>query len=210
MSFWGLVGTVLAAGALVALAWSSVQSLLQARLLGRCRNASLAGLHGCAAAIRGPVRVRQVLRIAHIGDVLWHREIVKARRGQAVMIDSDIADKADFSILVGGEEVRVAEIPTEVQGPASMTSRDGFGKFSLSRQDVIEEWLPVLDELTAVGRLRHGDAGWEIAADPKAGLFLSVRDPKAAAWRESLKGWLGLAGSAAGFAALIVLHFRLY
>src|SRR5262245_1346641 len=139
MSFWALLGFVLTASLLIALAWSSVQSLLQARLLGRCRNASLAGLHGCADAIRGPVRVKQVLRIASIGDVLWHREIVKATRGQTVMIDSDLADKADFSIVVGGEEVRVAENPTEVQGPASRTSRDGSGKFSLSRQEVIDE-----------------------------------------------------------------------
>ena len=208
MTIWHVAGFVLTAGLLIALAWSSVQSLLQARLLGRCRNASLAGLHGCAAAIRGPVRVRQVLRIAHLGDVLWHREIVKATRGQTVMIDSDIADKADFSIVVGGEEVRVAETPTEVQGPATKTSRDGSGKFSLSREEVIDEWLPVLDELTAVGRLRHGEAGWEIGADPKAGLFLSIRDPKEAAWRESLKGWLGLAGAVAGMAAVVYFATR--
>ena len=75
------VGLIISAGALVTLAWRSVESLAQARLLGTCRIASLAGLAGRRAAVRGPVRVHRELRIAHIGDVLWHREIVTSTIG---------------------------------------------------------------------------------------------------------------------------------
>ena len=59
----GLIFTLIViASALLYLGWASVQSLLQARMLGACRNVSLAGLVGRSAAFRGPVRVRQVLR----------------------------------------------------------------------------------------------------------------------------------------------------
>ncbi|HKS17085.1 MAG TPA: hypothetical protein VJU16_07215 [Planctomycetota bacterium] len=209
MNLWVIAGYVLAAGTLILLAISSVQSLFQAALLARCRTASLAGLAGKSAAVCGPVKVRQVLRIAHLGDVLWHREIVKATRGQTVTIDSDVSDRADFSIVVGGEEVRVADNPTEVQGPGRRSTKDGSGAFAVSRQTVIDEWLPIVDELTVVGRLRRTDAGWEIVGDAKSGLLFSRNDPQRAAFLESLKGWLGIAGTVAGFVALWFLYFKL-
>ncbi len=209
MGIWAIVGFVVGAAALVLLGISSVQSLIQAALLRRCRTASLAGLAGRSAALCGPVKVRQVLRIAHLGDVLWHREIVKVRSARHEFTQSDVADKADFSIVVGGEEVRVAENPTEVQGPGRKSTGDGSGMFAVIRETVIDEWLPVVDELTVVGRLRRTDAGWEIVADPKAGLLFSRHDPARAAFQEYLKGWLGLAVSVAGFVTMGVLYFRL-
>ncbi|HEU4339316.1 MAG TPA: hypothetical protein VFS19_04545, partial [Planctomycetota bacterium] len=74
---------------------------------------------------------------------------------------------------------------------------------------VTDEWLPILRELTVVGRVRHGDRGWEIGHDGKAGLLFSIHDPAGAAFRESLKGWLGLAVSLIGAALLVVLFARL-
>jgi hypothetical protein len=207
MQFLIVAGTVLTAGALVYLGFSSVRSLIQAALLSRCRTASLAGLAGRPAALCGPVKVRQILRIAHIGDVLWHREIVNVRSARAEFTESDVADKADFSIVVGGEEVRVAENPTEVQGPGRKSTGDGSGAFSMMRETVIDEWLPIVDELTVVGRLRRTDSGWEIGADPKAGLLFSRDDPERAAFLERLKGWFGLAVSVAGLVTMGILYF---
>lgn len=209
MSIWAIAGFVVAAGMLVVLAISSVQSLFQAALLARCRTASLAGLAGRSAALCGPVKVRQILRIAHLGDVLWHREIVQTRRGQTLFTDSNVSDRADFSIVVGGEDVRVADNPTEVQGPGRKSTSDGSGVIAVSRQTVIDEWLPIVDELTVVGRLRRTDAGWEIVGDAKTGLLFSRNDPKRAAFLESLKGWLGIAGAVAGFVAMGFLYFKL-
>jgi hypothetical protein len=209
MSFAVICTLLLFASGIACLAWWSVQNLIQAELLGRCRTVSLAGLVGQAAALRGPVRVHQVLRIAHLGDVLWHREIIKVATGKGDHTRSDTAEMGTFSIVVGGEEVRVAEKPTEVQGPASKTTRDKAeaGDFIFGGHDesVIDEWLPLLEELTVVGLLRRAGTGWEIVADSKAGLLLSRHDPGRAALQEKIKGWLGLAGAAAALAALVWL-----
>jgi len=218
MNPWQLVGLVVAGGFLLAISIWSFQSLWQARLLRACRVVSLAGLAGRAAALRGPVKVRQALRIAHLGDCLWHREVVKYSGGLAGtkspwMKDADTAEMADFSIVVGGEEVRVTETPTEVQGKAvkAVEEKAGLvaGIVGAMDERVTDEWLPILRELTVVGRVRHGDRGWEIGHDGKAGLLFSVHDPSAAAFRESLKGWFGLAAALIGFALLVVLHAQM-
>ena len=192
---------------LVTLAWWSVQSLAQARLLSRCRRASLAGLVGQGAALRGRVKVHRVLRVAHLGDLLWHREIVKMNRGSSTSTESDVAEIADFSIVVGGEPVRVSGEPTEVQGPASKSSTEEIDATTIltGRQTVVDEWIPVVDELTVVGKVVRTDRGWEIVSDARVGLLLTMRDPGPAATRESIKGWLGLAGAVAGGVVLVLL-----
>jgi hypothetical protein len=202
MNIWLLQGFVIAA----------------AMLLASCGLPSLAGLSGRAAALRGPVQVHTALRIAHLGDVLWHREIVRYSGGLAGakspwLKDGDTADMADFSILVGGEEVRVVDPPTEVQGKAvkSVMEKSGVvaGLVGAMDERVTDEWLPILRELTVVGRLRHGGCGWEIGADGKAGLMFSIHDPAGAAMRERLKGWLGIGVSLIGLATLAVTYSRL-
>ena len=208
MSVWLIFTLLVFASGFLYLGWASVQSLIQARMLGACRNVSLAGLVGRSAAFRGPVRVHKVLRIAHLGDVLWHREIVKKRLGLEEFTDADTADRAEFSILVGGEEVRVAENPTEVQVPASRTVGDGSGAVALTKERVIDEWLPVVEELTVIGRLRREGSQWEVVRDPKAGLFISRNDPKDAAAREMLKGVFGLIAAVAGLGVIAWLFLR--
>jgi hypothetical protein len=201
--YWILM--ILAAGGLGSLAWWSVQSLAQARLLSRCRRASLAGLVGQGAALRGRVLVHRVLRVAHLGDLLWHREIVKTSRGKHESTESDYAEMAHFSIVVGGEPVRVSGEPTEVQSPATKSVTDEFDVSMLvtGRETVIDEWVPVVDELTVVGQVVRTDRGWEIVSDARVGLLLTMRDPGPAATHESIKGWLGLAGVVAGGAILL-------
>lgn len=212
MSFAVICTLLLFASGIAYLAWWSVQNLIQAELLGRCRTVSLAGLVGQPAALRGPVRVHQVLRIAHLGDVLWHREIIKVATGKGEHTRADTAEMGDFSIVVGGEEVRVAEKPTEVQGAASKTTRDKaeVGDFIFGHDEtVIDEWLPLLEELTVVGLVRRNGTGWEIVADSKAGLLLSRHDPGRAALQEKIKGWLGLAGAVAALGVLAWLLITL-
>src|SRR5262245_49748278 len=132
------------------LAWVSVQSLVQAHMLRRWRHATPAGVAGRAVALNGKVRVRQVLRVAHLGDVLWHRETVKVRRGKTEYTQSVTSDRGDFSIVVGGDEVTLGDDPTEVQGAGSKSTTEEWGLENLltGRQRVIDEWIPVVDELT--------------------------------------------------------------
>ena len=211
MSIWVILVFVLFGAGLAMLGWTSVQSLIQAHLLGSCRRASLAGLVGRSAALRGRVLMREVVRIAHIGDCLWHRETIKARDSDGDWRTQCVTSNlADFSIAIGGEEVRVAKEPTEVQGAASksVVEKAGFvdGFFGDTDEQVVDEWLPVLEEITVVGKVQRAGSGWELVPDGKAGLLFSAYDPGHAALRESIKGWLGLAGVAAGIAALIWLY----
>lgn len=197
---WPLVVTlVFGGGAALILASYSVQSLLQARLLRGWRHASPAGVAGRAVALNGRVVVHQVLRIAHIGDVLWHREIVKVRRGKSEYTEADTSERADFSLMVGSDEVRIGDEPTEVQGAGSKTTTEEFGLENLftGQQKVIEEWMPLVDELTIVGRVQRSGRAWEFVRDPKVGLLITRHHPSRAALQESVKGWCGLAGAAA-------------
>jgi hypothetical protein len=214
MTIWAILVLAFAGLLLVWLGCVSVQSLLQAHLLRSCRRASLAGLAGRSAALRGRVKVREVVRIAHIGDCLWHRETIRQRDSDGDWITQcKTTNLAAFSIAVGGEEVRVARDPTEVQGGGrkSVVEKAGFvdGFFGDRDEEVVDEWLPVLEEITVVGRLERRDAGWEIVPDGKAGLLLSAFYPDRAALQESVKGWLGIAGVVAGFVAIGYLYFWL-
>src|SRR5688572_1383741 len=135
------------------LAWISVKNLIQASLLRSWRRMSLSGMDGRAAAVRGRVQVREVVRIAHVGDCLWFRERVQIRRGfgksRRWVTESDTKTCAEFSILIeGDEEVRVSGEPTEVHGKKSESNTerpDLFDRFlGDSDERVTEQWLPVV------------------------------------------------------------------
>ena len=190
----------------IALGWWSVQSLLQARLLSRWRHPSLDGLSGRRVALRGEVRVREPLRLSPIGDCLWHREIVKVRRGKSTWTESDIAENAGFSIVVDGREFRVPDLPTEVHGGKSLSGGEDWGLSHLAfgdRRSWTHRWLPVVDHLTVVGQARRTGAQWEVVKDPVAGLLFTVHPPAKAALQEAVKGGFGLAGALAGLAVVI-------
>ena len=199
LPLYTILVVVFGGGAALILGGYSVQSLVQASLLRRWRHATPAGVSGRTVALNGQVRVHQVLRIAHIGDVLWHREIVKVRRGKSDYTESDTSEHADFSIVVGGDEVRLADSPTEVQGAASKSTTEEWGMENLltGRQTVIDEWFPIVEELTVVGRVRRGGRGWEFVRDAAVGLLVTRHHPSRAALQESVKGWAGLAGAVA-------------
>ncbi|HEU4339317.1 MAG TPA: hypothetical protein VFS19_04550 [Planctomycetota bacterium] len=197
-----LVGGVLG----VALLWYSLQSLLQARLLWRWRHPSLDGLSGRRAAMRGAVRVDEVLHVSPIGDCLWHREVVTVRRGKSSSKESDISQMAGFVLLVDGREYRLPDLPTEVHGGESSTSYDDWEIGHLlwsGRRSYSNRWLPVTDHLTVVGQIRRSGRRWEIAKDPVAGLLFSPEPPVKAALREFVKGALGVAVAIFGIGLLI-------
>lgn len=208
-----LLLTLVAAGCIY-LGWHSVQSLIQAALLRSWKRESLAGMDGRAAALRGRVKVREVVRIAHIGSCLWFRELVEERRGfgrnRRWVKLSDTKSTADFSLEVGDEEVRVAGGPTEIHGKASDSTRESpsFADRFLGDRDerVTEEWLPVVDDLTVVGRMRRVNGRWEIGPDPGAGLLFSKDEPTRAALNELVKGTLGLAGAAVGLVVVAWIY----
>lgn len=198
------------------LGWTGIRNLVQANLLRSWKRLSLAGMDGRAAALRGRVKVREVVRIGRFGECLWYRELVQTMSGfgrhRHWVTQSDLKTCADFSLVVGDEEVRVAGEPTEVHGKGSTSVRDspGFVDRFLGERDerVTEEWLPVLDDLTVVGRLRRVTGGWEIGPDPGVGLLFSAQVPTRAALKETVKGILGIAGALAGLAALVIFATR--
>ena len=65
---------------------------------------------------------------------------------------------------------------------------------------VTEHWLPLLRWATVLGRLERRAEGWAFEPDPQVGLLLSPHPPEQSARQESLKGWCGLIGAAAGVA----------
>jgi hypothetical protein len=118
---------------------------------------------------------------------------------------------ADFSLVVGNDEVRVAGEPTEIHGKESNSSTESpdFVNRVLGDPDerVTEEWLPVVNDLTIVGRLRRVTGEWKIEPDPVSGLLFSPEVPTQAALKETTKGLLGLAIVAAGFLVIFwLLH----
>jgi len=190
----------------VALLWWSLQSLLQARLLWRWRHPSLDGLAGSCAALRGAVRVDEVLHISPIGDCLWHREVVTVRRGKHSSTESDIAEMAGFVLLVEGREYILPDLPTEVHGSKSTSSHDDWEVSHLlwgERRTYTQHWLPVTDHLTVVGQIRRLNRRWEIAKDPVAGLLISPEPPVKAAMKEFIKGALGAAVAIVAIGALV-------
>jgi hypothetical protein len=211
LQFWLVL--IVGGTCLSILGWISVQSLVQASLLRSWRRGSLAGLDGRAAALRGRVKVRGVVRIAHIGNCLWFRELVETRSGygrrRSWNTESDTQTVADFSLVVGADEVRVAGEPTEIHGKESNSNTESPDVVNRVLGDpderVTEEWLPVLEDLTIVGRLRRVGGGWEIGRDPVSGLLFATDVPTQAALNETLKGVFGLAGVAAGIGVIVWL-----
>lgn len=188
----GLIG----GGALALLAWASVHSLRQARLLSGWRRPSLDGLDGRAAALRGEVRVSDPLLVRGVGECLWHRRIVNVQQAGAPVAHTDVAERAGFSIAVDDRLFAVRDFPTEVAG--------ALKRHSNANDEFIHlEWIPRVDHLTIVGRVQRTGPRWEIVKDSTIGLIYSTHSPERTALREWVKGGLGVLAVAIGLAALV-------
>src|SRR5450631_2005416 len=146
------------------LGWISVQSLRQGALLQSLPKGNSGALEGSWLAIHGTVKVLAPLDIPGIGPCLWCRtierelesigwRILSGRRSNWRTI-SDTSQMATFSISAGGQEVEVAELPTEIQQTSSRAEKDSDELFRFdscySRECV---WLPVVGEATVIGRI---------------------------------------------------------
>jgi hypothetical protein len=67
---------------------------------------------------------------------------------------------------------------------------------------VIWDWLPAVDHLTVVGRVRKDGGRWFIEKDPRAGLVYSVHPPERTAMWKAVQGGLVLAFVPAALAGL--------
>ncbi|MBI2931848.1 MAG: hypothetical protein HYY16_09370 [Planctomycetes bacterium] len=203
MSIAGILVLVLGGAAVAWLAWVSIQSLRQARVL-RASPRGVGGPEGRIVALWGDVRITDPIKNTHGAPCLWHRQVVeervgwgKNRRWRRVL---DQSRAAGFMLGVGAEEAALEELPTEVQGTESQSEFDG----GASR--VTDRWLPVFPRVTVLGRLVRRGGLWRIVRDPTMGLLMSPHSPEHAACKEWWKGWAGLAGVVAVLAGTVWLY----
>jgi hypothetical protein len=201
---WLVLG-VSVVGGLVAL-WGAFQNFLQAWLLGRPLDLATArDRDPQLLAVRARVCVFDAVVCQGV-DCLYTRKRLYEHhhggpRGGRRQLVYDKTQTAAFALVDREVSLTVDGEATEVYGLRS--SRGGGGRlvalaFSRSH-DEVEEWLPVPDELTVVGRTeRRGDAT-VIVPDAKVGLLLTPAPPRRAALAEAIKGVACLA--AVGFAA---------
>jgi hypothetical protein len=196
----------------------SLQSLRQAQRLRSLTRFIARGAPGEGVAVHGTVKILQPLDVRGIGPCLWYRlheeelespawRLVSRRRYWHTTQDSSRI--ATFTVTVGGEEVEVADPPTEVKGPRRATDYESAGClgpfFSETDYRMTQHWLPFSAEVTVVGRL--GDRR-VLVRDPAPGLLLSPDPADVAANAEAMKGWAGMAGVVAGACALPWLLLR--
>lgn len=210
MTIWQVVLGFLGLAVFGWMGWISIQSLLQARLLRKWRRPSHAVLANSAAAVWGEVRIHRELSVHGLGECLWRREVVTVRRGKSSSTESDISEKAAFSIVADGHEFHVTDLPTEVTGGESHTHEEDFELGHLlfnDRRTFKTYWLPKVPQLAVVGFVRRRERRWEIEKDAAVGLLWSSHHPARAAFWEAVKGWLGLAVTVAGLVTMGILFF---
>jgi hypothetical protein len=214
---WYILLVVLGGAGLCWLGWISVQSLRQAMLLGSLPPGILGVQDGQRVALHGKVKVYRPVKTSGIQS-LWCRVtqsqadsaalsvVFRSRRRWRTVFDQ--AEMATFSLIEKDEEIPVEDLPTEVQGTQTVTESDSGDLLDqvFSRGTITKtEWLPMLEEATAVGRIERRGEGRVLVKDPDLGLLLSPHPASYAARIEYLKGGFGLAGVLAGLVVLFVL-----
>jgi hypothetical protein len=175
----------------------------------RWRRPSLEGLDGQRATLRGEVRVRKPVRVQMAGDCLWHRRVVRThlyhgpKQSLSMKTVSDKSEVAQFSIILDGGECVVGDPPTHVYGSQYRISHSGD-------RSAHTYWLPVVDYLTVLGRVRRVGSRFEVVKDPKVGLVFSIHQPEHTALREVTRAAFGLAVVGAGLLVLYVLLDHLH
>jgi hypothetical protein len=189
------------------LAWISIQSYRQGRLLGALPRGIVGSLEGQSLAAHGRVRVNRPVHVEGVGPCLWFRNIEKelapynwgfGSRRRDWRTVSDQVSMGDFFLVFDGQEIEIEALPTEIQGTLTKKSSemaDWFGQLTTERSYLqILEWLPLLEELTVVGRLERRESRRVLVADPQLGLLLSPHPPDKAARIEMLKAIGGFVG----------------
>jgi hypothetical protein len=195
-----IVLLALAVGVLAYVAWISLQSLFQARVLLEGRRHAAGGLRaGDRVALYGAPRIERRLGGAWSG-CLWYRcrhQVLRrsGKNSRWITVDEE-GGAAEFSVETPAGAVRVADAPTEVQALESRTDYGEpgcLGVFHTSGDTrTASTWLSIPPRVTVVGRLDGGGEKWFLFKDGKVGLLLSPLEPGSAAGREIAKGLLGL------------------
>ncbi len=197
-------------------AWISLQSILQARVLLRARatSARLPDRPG-RAAVRGRVRVFAPVRRPDAGAALWfhcaHQEYRRSGKRRSWRTVSEESERAVFTLESGGREFHVEGDPTKVQGTETRTVYDdeaalGLFRSSGDRRRVLR-WLPVPEQLTVLGRLEARGGDPILVKDNKVGLLLTPHEPGHAAAIEIAKGVAGLVAVTAALALALGWYF---
>lgn len=188
------------------IAWVSLQSLLQARILYRLDRLAGASPDPLGRqAVHGRVRI-DVPLTKGFGQLLWCRteEQVYRRRGKnsSWKTESTLEETARFVVETGEGALVLSTMPTEVQGTATRTEthdRSGwFGGHGNGDRRTVYTFLLVPATATVVGR-REGPA--TLGKDNKLGLLLSPHEPGKAA---GIELWKGIGGLVLVSAAVIV------
>ncbi|HKS16519.1 MAG TPA: hypothetical protein VJU16_04350, partial [Planctomycetota bacterium] len=111
---------------------------------------------------------------------------------------SDDSQKAEFSLVVEGSECVITDLPTQVYGGR-------YRRVAHGDRFIHTYWLPLVDHLTVLGRVRQKGSGWEMVKDPKVGLVYSIHPAERTALREIVKAGLCLALVGAGAMAFYVI-----
>jgi len=193
--------------------WISVQSLRQALALNVRPTGSLARMCGRAVALRGRVRVSDPIRTGNGEPCLWRRQIVEerdmsffgSRHRRSWHTVSDQNQTAGFVLDVGGQPVEVGE-PTELQGTASSRDYGEGGWLMGATSRATEEWMPLVEELTVLGKLEERRGGLHVVKDATLGLLWSPRPPGQAATWETVKAVAGFVAIAAIVVGAVWLH----
>ena len=139
--------------------------------------------------------------------VLWlkieqQEKVSSGRRSHWATVRT-ILKKTDFWLhFPDGGRIYVHCRPTEVQDAARQVSGGGLTTGS-SRS--VQSWLPLVPELTVMGKLIRDEEGEGIEPDGKMGLFFSASPPGQAAQMELYKGYAQLAAAVACAAGCVGL-----
>jgi hypothetical protein len=213
MGFIPFLALALGVAALSYFAWISTQSLLQARMLFRlARRPGEAPDERGRQAFYGRVAVTRAVR-KMFGDVLWcrtqHQVYRRRRKSSGWRTESTQEELAEFAVEAHAGPVRLADLPTEVQGAQAKTvvvQRTGWFGLAAGHGDrrTVYTYLPILPYAAVVGRHKDRDA---VERDNKLGLLLTPREPSQAAWIELGKGVAGLLAITAVLAFALAYYY---
>jgi hypothetical protein len=199
--FLALFGLVIL-GLLAWLAWISIQSLFQARLLFAALGLTdLKDRLDRAVAVWGRTEPLDPLGRKWGEPAIWAKEVDQhykhGGKNSGWRTDATREDSWPFALhFPGGGRVLVRGKPTEVHGEEGRTVSRG------TDLRTVHSWLPAGGDLTVLGKVVLADDGATLVPHGKAGFLFSTKEPRRQAAWELVKG---IAGALFVLFALLIL-----